>query len=432
MAFSYILNIAGHNIAEFGELKIIQNTEGYGTEGVCTSEFTFSIPAEEYALHSIPASAVVSFKEDSGVSFCPDYYIATRQRRGGKVSFKCYDRMIYTDQIIDMAKMGLDAENRTTSQNVAVGIAEQCGFKGLYFAEKKEIYDVYITADKLEGKTCRELLETISRVWCGVFRTDKNNSLVFVAFGALYYLTSSAQYHTSISEGGEKGPIEQVYVTNGKDEYSAGKSSADFLSTLKIKTEYASQDLAEHLISRLENYTYSAWDCEKCIIDSNYGNIEAPALINFGDGSTRVANSIIKYPTPYGVFISCSSNEVVENEFNYLGVLSRKIETKIGDNEELGNKTMITRYQGIVHLGEKTTNENGVEVQNRYGYTPATASGIVEFEGAMVSRVTPTKASFSADGKEAVIQYDGKAYRYNLEYDSSGNVTSFEKSEVVE
>ena len=431
MGFSYNLDIAGYNIQSFGEMKIVQNTEGFGTSGVCTSEFTFSMDAEEYGGYAIPASAEVRLSMEENYSFAPTYYIATRRRQGGKVSFKCYDRMVYTDQTCDTSLMGFDSNGRATSQNVAAGIAVQCGFEGLFFATEFVVLDFYIKKEDVEGKTCRTLLEMISKAWCGVFRASRDEKLLFIAFGLVYYLTSAALEHAQISEGGIKGPIQYIYVTDGKNEYSAGNSGADVFGTLKIQTEYASQALASNLWSRLEGYTYEAWSCERCIVDNGYGDIEINAKISFGDGSARVANNITKYITAQGIFVSCSCNDVVENEFDYLGALTRKIETKIGDGEELGNKTMVTRYQGIVHIGEKITDENGKETQNRYGYSPATASGLVEFDGAMVSKVTPTGASFSEDGKEAIINYEGKAYRYNLNYDSSGNVTSFVKTEVT-
>lgn len=432
MVFSYTLKIAGNNINNFGEMKITQNTDSYGLSGVCMSEFTFTMDANEYSTLIVPANSAVELSMENNYAFCPTYYIATRTKKNGKVSFKCFDRMIYIDQTLNVNNIDFEADGRATSQNVASYIAEQCGFEGIQFTiDSSYIYDFYILREELEGKSCRSVLETISKVWCGVFRTNGSNQLLFAAFGTAYYLDNRAQDHTSIDTGGEKGPLSQIIVSNGDDVYTAGNPAADVFGTVKIQTEYASQNLADNLLLRLEHYIYEAWSCDRCIIDQGYGNIEVPAQISFADGSVRLANNIVKYPTAQGIFISCSCNDVVENEFDYTGALSRKIETKIGDGEQLGNKTLITRYQGIVHLGEKKTDENGKETQSRYGYSAATAGGIVEFDGAITSRVVPQSAKINADKTEAVVAYGDKAYKYNISYADDGSISGFSKTEVT-
>ncbi len=417
----------------FGKMKIMQNVDGYGMSGVCTSEFTVSIPKSEYDMYNISACAPVEIMIGE-YAFSTKYYIATRTLKNNVVSFKCYDRMMYIDQIFDVTKLLYSITDSYSDSTVIYTIAQQCGFSGYSIAgdSSSDLISFQVTKDYLNGKSCRAILEDISKVLCGFFKTGNDNNLLFVPFGTNYYLGCKSEVHTAITTGGVKGPIEQVIVINNNDIYYAGNQSADVFRTIKITTEFASQEIATKIYERLQGYVYEAWNCEKCVITGDWGEIENTAEIFFADGSVRTASNITKIPTSQGIYVSCGNNDVVENEFDYTGALSRKIESKIGDGEELGNKTMITRYQGIVHLGEKTIDENGNEKQNRYGYTAATASGVVEFEGAMVSRVTPQSATISPNGKEALIQYDGKSYKYSLEYDSNGNVTSFAKEEVIE
>ncbi len=429
--FSYVLTVNGFNIENFGEMKVIQNVDGYGMSGVCTSEFTVTILKSEYDMYKISSCAPVEIKLGES-SFSPIFYIATRTLKNNKVTFKCYDRMMYIDQTFDVTNLPYSNNENYSKSAVISAIVKQCGFNEWRYAGETSLFEFNISIDYLKGKSCRTLLEEISKVLCGFFKIGNDNSLLFVLFGSAYYLGSKVPVHTEISTGGQKGPVKQIIVINGDDVYYAGDKSSDVLETIKITTTFASQSLADNIYERLNGYVYEAWNCERCILDNIWGEIENAAEITFADGSTRVANNIIKIPTSSGIYLSCGNNDVVENEFDYTGALSRKIDSKIGDGETLGNNTMITRYQGVVHLGEKFTDDDGNVTQNRYGYKAATSSGIVEFEGAMVSRVTPTGATISSDGKEAVVQYDGKSYKYNLEYDSSGNVTSFAKEEVVE
>lgn len=416
-------------------MKIQENVDGFGLYGVCTSEFTVEIAADDYSKQLISANAPVTLSVVSGNTFqiAPTFYIATRSRAGSKVTFKCFDRMIFIDQLADIPGTSF-INGYISGESLMTIIAEQCGFTAARYAAISGItpVDILITKESTEGKTCRALLETISKAWCGIFKCSEEDELLFVPFGGVVYVGQKSENHTAIVEKGVKGPIEQVVLIGNDEIYTAGSSSADVFGTIKIETEFASQALADNLMERLEGYIYQAWSCGRCIIDAVYAGLEAPSEITFADGSVRVANYMVKIPTAAGVYVECGCNDVVENEFDYTGALSRRIESKIGDGEELGNKTMVTRYQGIVHLGEKQTDEKGNITQNRYGYKAATASGIVEFDGAMVSRVTPTGADISADGKEAVVKYDGKAYKYNIEYDGSGNVTGFAKEEVTE
>lgn len=384
--------------------------------------------SEEYDGYKIPANAEVRLSAWDNYTFAPTYYIITRTKKGRKVSFKCYDKMIFTDQTITIGDSYF-SDGYIKSVSLGAYIAKQCGFTALWFNLSSElVYDFDFPKEDVIGKNCRTLLEEISAAWCGIFKVTNKDELMFLPFGSIYKHAMEATAHTKIIEGGTKGPIEQVVVTGGETTYFSGSVSADVFNTLKINTRYASQSLANFLAERLDGYIYEAWSCDKCITDSD---IEVNAQITFGDGSVRIANNIVKYPAARGIFVSCGQSEVIESEFDYVGALSRKIEKKIEDGEKLGNQTMITRYQGIIHLGEKTTDDDGNELQNRYGYSSATANGIVEFDGAITSKVVPQSARINADKTEATISYQDKTYKYNISYANDGSIAGINKSEVT-
>ncbi len=387
-----------------------------------------TIPTWEYESWYIPPNAKVVLSCGYGYTFTPAFYIMSRSKKGGCVSFKCGDRMIFTDQtaVIDDGKY---TDGKIESQWLVQSIASQCGFNSWGIGGTiTEVPNVYIAKEYISGKSCRSLLEAVSAAWCGYFKTSNDNTLMFIPFGSKYYLGSQALNHAAVVEGGSKGPIECVIMSNGTETFISGSENTDMFKTIKLSSDFASQELAGQILKRIKNYTYEAWSCSKCIIDYGLGDVEIDAEINFADGNTRIANYIEKIPTAAGIFCRCGRNDVTESEFDYTGALSREIQKRIADGEKLGNGTMITRYQGVVHLGKETTDEKGNKVQNRYGYSEATADGVVQFDGAMVDSVLPSVA-VSSDLSAVNLEYEGKKYELQLAW--NGDDVSIKQKEAA-
>lgn len=410
--FSYTLKIDNLTYTKFGSPKLRESADGFGVSGVSTAEFSFTVPYGEYGSPS-PNAAVKIFLGES-YKIAPTFYISSRSRKGGTVSFKCYDRMVYTNQTIAVTEKDF-TNDETTGFWLVNAIASQCGFSSAVVSGE----DISVPREKVEGRSCYEVLQLLSSAWAGYFKASKDDDLVFVPFGGDTQVIpySGDMRHTAVSEGNIKGPIEQVIMSNGKEEYTSGNNGADVLGTLKISSELASQELANSVMERVDGYIYQSWQCSKIAYGSAAtADIAAiTAAFEFGDGISRTANYIDKTLTSYGIFISCGANEVTENEFDYTGKLSREIAQKLTDGEELGNKTLITRYQGVIHKGEKEKSggaRSAAEPPKRYGYAPATYEGVVKFEGAMVDKVLPEitvkddLSGFSTVYGDTVIDYD--------------------------
>ena len=196
-------------------------------------------------------------------------------------------------------------------------------------------------------------------------------------------------------------------------------------NTIKIDTEFANDELATEIYNRIENYTYTAWRCDKLMFDV-VPEIDSDIVL---DDITLTANSITTSFTATGVFCSCGRNEVTENEFNYVGELSRKITEKISNNEKLGNRTMVTRYQGVVHLGEKY-DDNGTEKQNTYAYSSASKDGVVEFDGAMTSKVVPQTITVNDTADTVNYSLGDKLYKLAITWDGD-NISAVTREDVT-
>lgn len=444
--FSYFLIIDGYVFYSFGDLALKQNADGMGISGVSAAEFDFSIAYEEYAAKTPKSGAEVLFGiEGSDVTY--NFFVSQRSRSGGKVTFKCYDRTIMlgvsSDTLdIPYTDVSEDDENsgKITALSLVKYLAEAVGFIGC----TKSIDEIWnfgsleLKKADIKGKTARALLETISAAWCGYFTVAANDYLDFVLFGsAVMHTLCPVTTHSAIVMRSERSAITRVVAYTGSDYYYSGDYNSDVLSTLTVQTEFASQEYADTLLERVKGYTYRSWECSKAIVDvPNLKDGYFPTIstkmnkYHIPDGvdtdTDFTANALTLNFTSTGIYATLSSNEVTEDEYAYLGYVSRKLGEKISDGEKLGNDTLITRYQGIVHLGEKKKDKTtGEEKQNRYGYSKATSDGVVEFSGAMKSKKYPGIA-LNADLSGFKMQYDDTSFDFEVVIDGD-NVTLKEK-----
>lgn len=443
-SYDYFLTHDGGIFTHYGDIVLRQDANGDGKSGVCTTEFTFSVPADEYNANKPPSGASVTFSilHDGGVEKIMYFYISQRTKSGGKVAFKCYDKMILSGKIIPDTVIGVEngkvregLSEKITAIEIVDIIKSQLLLTDTDSVIKSMGYFAALEYDRasLSGKTCRSILEQISNDWCGYFKISRE-VLGFVPYGGAAYSTGNVvNSHAAIEERGERSPVTCVRVTGNNNVFIAGDQTADVFSTVNISSEFASDEYANALLTRMQGYEYKSWRCSKCIIAD--GIPETDASISFSgdpDGTThRIANSLSMSFTDTGIYLTCGRNDITENEYEYLGYLSRKIENKIGDGETLGNNTMITRYQGIIHLGEKKKDEEtGKDKQDRYGYSKASKEGIVEFDGAIMSNVIPKNAK--VEGDKVTMEIGDKKYRFMAKKDTSGNITELTREEVKE
>ena len=287
----------------------------------------------------------------------------------------------------------------------------------------------------IANKTARNLLEEVSKAWCGYFKVTYSNTLYFVPFGFGTVTGNTVTEYTTISEGFEKGPITRVKMDGENGTFYSGNAAADVTETLAVNTRFASQELADALMIRSENVTYQGWSCSKAIITGDVlPDITADIAFKDDTSLSRFANNITLSFTSCGVFFSGGNNAVTENEFEYMGILSRKIEERIKDGEQLGNKTMLTRYQGLIHLATENstaTISEGSTAVTSYGYSPADENGVITFDGALTNKIVPSSAVINDDMTEIIIAYGNKKYRYNIVWDGN-NISKFTKEEIKE
>lgn len=451
--FSYFLLIGDSFYFTYGEMQLRQSADGMGTSGVCSAEFTFSVSYEEYAKHPPKSGAEVTFSiNNSDVYYT--FFVSQRTRSGGKVTFKCYDRMIKLGISADELEIeyeNVDKNDESSGEVQALTlvklIAKKAGFNGVTDdiannSSKGYFQWLKIKKSDIEGNDLRSVLETISTAWCGYFTLAANDTLDFCQYGSYvkgYHTICPIDSYSAINIGTEKEPIKSVVVYSGSDYYYAGETDGDVLATLKIQTEFASQEYAEALLQRVRNFKYISWSCNKAIvskeafedgylptISTTMSRMKLPDGV---DGLDINANSLTYTFTDCGVYASFKCNEISEDEYEYLGYYSRMLNKKLGYDETMGNNTRITRYQGVIHLGEEKKDEATGEItQNRYSYSSATSDGVVEFSGTLKSKKLP-EIQVNSDQSGFKMQYEDTKYEYEVTIDGD-NVTLKEKKEA--
>lgn len=396
--------------------------DGYGVSGVISPQLSFSVPACEYDDTSelFPAGAQVILTCSNNMDV-PRFYVSSRSYSGAKLNFVCYDRSYTTDREIAVPDDMYDSDDSIAISSLMEMIMAMCGYIG--YSDSSGIIGSVITKAKksdISGKTCRNILDDLSRACCGVWLLqndtgtgDVRGTLTLISvdrgFGSIF----TAEKYADVYVGGKK-QFDKIVVTNGSESYTAGNSNSSF-GTLEIETPYASAALAGALYGRLKDYTYTAWSCDK-ILTASF--LPSPSsLITFGDKTDMYVNSCTVSLTSTGIYSAVGRNAVNEDEMEYHNRTERELIMRYRLGTLMGNTRITSNgFQLVVkdEVNNKTTD---------YGFK-MDASGVAEFAGAMVSNMIPTgKFIETSDGECFRANYNGKLYDYSYSEDSDGNIT---------
>lgn len=398
--------------------------DGYGISGIITPQLSFSVPACEYDDTSglFPAGAQVILTCSNGIDI-PRFYISSRSYSGAKLNFTCYDRSYTTDREIAIPDDMYDSDENIEISYLLNMVMAMCGYIG--YSDGSGIIGNVITKAKksdISGKTCRNILDDLSRACCGVWLLqndtgtgDVRGTLTLIPVDSGFGAVFTAEKYADVYVGGKKS-FSKIVVSNGSDSYAVGSSGSTF-GTLEIETPYASAALAGALYGRLKDYTYTAWNCNKMLTASF---IPSPSsLITFGDKTDMCVNSCTASLTSTGIYAAVSRNAVSEDEMDYHNRTERELIMRYRLGALMGN-TRITNNGVQLVVNDKVNNKT-----KDYGFK-MDASGVAEFAGAMVSKMLPTgKFIETSDGECFRANYNGKLYDYSYTEDSDGNISLF-------
>lgn len=332
--FSYKLTVAGVDYTKFGSPKYSFAVDGYGISGVCAKSFDVSIPADIFSGAGDNAEVQLTCTNNAALKF-PKMYISNRGVSETAAMLRCSDRMMFVNQMISISSTSF-TNKKIAITTVLNHIAEQCGFSSWSATNSSGINAIgTLYKDQVYKRQCSDILSMIATACCGYWFCDDSTGserLIFKAFGSGSYSGASADKHTKIVVGGTKGPLSHLIMQNGEEVYESGSSSS-MHATIKINTPLASNDIVGIVEECFDNYTYQAWSCNKARINSVPG---FACLINFAGDTARECNYGSYIPTATGVYFSGGSNDVSEDEFDFVGKHATDINNRIAFGNRFG------------------------------------------------------------------------------------------------
>lgn len=427
--FSWTLSIGDFTNAfeKFGNLSISHSLSGYGTSGVVTSTMSVSTYNDPELSSAIPINAEVILSCSDSNIMPPKFYVISRKINGNITIWNCADGMSKAERYLDFSEDDF-TDDRISCNALCSKIITKCGFESIKGQPDSELGD--IDRSLVEGNSVRSILEMLSTAWVGYWVCSSGDELIFISFGSGYG-TAVARSYSSIISMGERS-IGRLIMSDGNDSYVSG--SGNDYQTLSISSQLASQELANGALYRIQSlsgsdiFTYKAWQCERGIVDQWI----YLGVIYFGVATniSRMCNNVTLYPSPSGLYFSASNNAVQEDEAAYVSEVQRQLSHRVEMDAVNGNTAISRKGLYFFENEYKSKQTEDPEATVKYGFN--VEDGVTEYDGAMVSKITPDSASLSDDGTEAIVAYGNKKYKYTLTYDDSGNITDFEKEEVSE
>lgn len=308
----------------FGEITISEQLDGLGASGVMTGTLNVTVCPASYA-ELVPKRAKVVISVSGGKSSFPDYYVSSRTVNDNNTcTFSCVDGMAKAETVIDDSGFNYDDKGLIRLSTALISIKDKCGFGGGISVDGAALTP-YLSREKIHGRTGREILEELSAAWCGYWRVDAEDNVIFRKPEQSVTLASVGIYSKPVHCGSIG--YNSVLMSDGKNTYECGFRADHCLS---ISTDYASQDAAGSAYERLNGYNYYMWQCAMCMLP---GYIAAGTEFNFiGDGDRPegyyLCNSITIKLCASGIFGSVGRNTLSEDEWTYRSDLERRLDAK--------------------------------------------------------------------------------------------------------
>ena len=319
-------------------IRVSSSFSGLGTSGICRQVLTADIFLDG---ESFSQGAKCVLSDSEGAFKFPDFYINTRRKKGNVLSISAIDRTVYLGQTFDYTAVAVQVDDRyglndgevaedsvVFISHVLLALASQCGFKAVSYPEGAvtELPFSYI-----KGKSCQQIVESLSSLMCGFWACDGENRLVMrrwsVPDTAVRYSAASEVVTTS-----EKGPITRVVATNSitKSTFDTFGGN-DFMKILKISADYITAAQAQAVLSVYKDKLFYGWSAKA----------ELSGVVELGgDFNGYPVGRYTMVPHFGGLGAELGAADFSESEFDYMGEISTKLSEKLGLCEVRGNVTV--------------------------------------------------------------------------------------------
>lgn len=397
-------------------MSISQSCSGYGTSGVVTATMSFVTPSE-YADAS--ENAEVKLVCTNAAISPPLFYVTGRKTSGGVTEWTCCDIVSKTDRLIEFADSDFDENDKITISALLEKIHSQSGI-GINASGLSALINKTFDKEKCtDGLTIRSVFETLAEAVCGYW-IAVDNKIIFANFGQS--VTVSAAIPTAYKAIDFNGVRSFARVLCTDDDAVYSSDSGGTGKTLIVSTDYASQELADSILSMMigsgNNYTYRSWSCGK---GKAYEWLYV-GQFQFGT-EFLVANNVSMSVSAAGLFFSASANTIDEDEVGYTSEVNRQLKKKLEFDKINGNVAITGKGLYLFENGYKAKTP---EEQKKAKYGFKVEKGVTKYGGAMVDSKLP-EITFKSDASGFTTKYGDTSIEYEMSIDGD-NLTLKEKT----
>lgn len=251
------------------------------------------------------------------------------------------------------------AGEKRSAHNVLLDICSICGFDSYGASASTALNFISFTQSDLTDKTCGELLDLMSETAAGVWACLDDN-LYLVCFGSVAGGNISAQEYAGIEYQGKTAVIGLVAKNSSTGKtYTYGTTTGNGV-VVQIENGLVNENTAGVVWTRISDYEYTAWNCEKADITTQHFNFCGPMILNM-DMSYHPRSVDLSVDST-GIYFSGGCPAV--DEWNYRSKLERE---KIGIGKAVGN-AVVTRKGDLVFVNKNNEEGGGLnEYDNGIG-----------------------------------------------------------------
>lgn len=343
MGFSWDLGIDG----DIGNIQFSWSVSGLGISGSCPVQLEFDIfnPSDSI----IDRLAVPDFKITPN---CPelethsqDFFVDSRSVSNNVCHVTCYDRMSRTDADFSTSH-NWKTEKTMSAHDVLTDICRICGFESSSISGGVGggLQYINFTQSDVTGKTCGEILDTISEIMLGVW-VCSYTTLFLVTFGnSMNGTIVNSKKYTEIEYQGRTQILGLVMKTSSDGKtYSFGTTTGNGY-VIQVENGLISAELANVVWQRIKNFQYIAWNCEKADITTPKFSFGGLLQFIYSQDVNNVSNSLDPSLFPRNVRYYVDSTGIYFSggcapcdEWNYQSKLERE---KIGIGKAVGNMSV--------------------------------------------------------------------------------------------
>ena len=331
-------------------IKLSRSLDGKGLYGVSTVCFSCDIYTDTI------------FSEGASVVFdgylLPTFYIASQSHSGGVSHIECYDCCKNLDIPFDYSgyeqfEGGDESKAKFYHTSQVVGnIASQCGFTDSSPSVSRMVQLCY---NDFKGKSCRQILEDISKAEVGWWSANSDNKLIFTPFSPdKTGFAISQDDRVEIQLRGTKtisGIVAEDEIYGGI--YSSGASwkNSERLSGRRLNADMAAM-MTSQILGSGGCFEYNGWECSAAIISMPYGIWDCIAY----DGKVLPILEISCDFTALGIIAAMSAPAADTSFSEYQDLYSRQLDGTVKLDRVFGCSVISQSGFGLIGRKEAIVN----------------------------------------------------------------------------